>query len=669
MRTFPLVKRALLLYHVQMVTKMCRMHSKKYREICQGNGLHKNAIGPLNKRLPSELIKTTATGFLVGFLASIYLSSTSLAADSPSQNLPVTTLAKVLESPFEDGMKVEGLLPADSTILEFRAKQFANPKTRALALRDCANAKIIDHEFFCKFLEGYAKELADDERKKKSSAKKFTKRKDLMASIISLFGRGHGRDGKKHIFDPSKNIDAQWKEFNRLNNSELISLLKEVKSWDQLQWLAVKTLSNHDCNGPGLPMALAQKAEEFFPDSYLVGTAIELYQKTVSCSANTALFNENTMSLMTRARFRLGMILTWQNRYEEALPHLRWVESQGDSYLSPRAAYWSYRCAKNLKQNREANQIAEKIMQKQPLSWHQILLIEDPKIKEGEFIVKAEQPVQLRTGRPELDRLIRVVEIFHRAGVTQLTTKITTKLLKDQTIVEKNPLMSLYLLAMKLREGDYLKVFNGTLGLLREAKVALSVSVLKLLYPKPWDSIVATQAQGLDPLLVTALMRQESTFNHRARSRAGARGLMQLMPATAKRFDRNSPKKLEDPTTNIRVGSQYLQFLLARFQGNIELTLASYNAGELRVDEWLRRYPTEDRALFFELIPFTETREYVSIIVRNYFWYQWLANVDEKSALAAGTLSERKIASNYEAKLNALYSTAFLNSEKIIVTP
>lgn len=113
------------------------------------------------------------------------------------------------------------------------------------------------------------------------------------------------------------------------------------------------------------------------------------------------------------------------------------------------------------------------------------------------------------------------------------------------------------------------------------------------------DAIVLRVAQELDvsPQLLHAVIAVESAYNPRAESPKGAQGLMQLMPATARRFGVRDPF---DPHENVRGGAQYLKVLLAQFNGDLQLTLAAYNAGENAVVRYGNRVP-----------PFAETRRYV----------------------------------------------------------
>nr|MBA3768569.1 lytic transglycosylase domain-containing protein [Acidobacteriota bacterium] len=93
----------------------------------------------------------------------------------------------------------------------------------------------------------------------------------------------------------------------------------------------------------------------------------------------------------------------------------------------------------------------------------------------------------------------------------------------------------------------------------------------------------AGKQYGVDPRLLHAVIWQESKYKVRARSGAGAQGLMQMIPATARRF---GCADVNDPSSNVQAGTRYLRFLLKRFNGNVSLALAGYNAGEGSVDKY-----------------------------------------------------------------------------------
>ncbi|QBQ15532.1 lytic transglycosylase domain-containing protein [Acinetobacter haemolyticus] len=136
----------------------------------------------------------------------------------------------------------------------------------------------------------------------------------------------------------------------------------------------------------------------------------------------------------------------------------------------------------------------------------------------------------------------------------------------------------------------------------------------------------AAQQHGVSEGLIKAVMHTESGFNVRARSPVGAQGLMQLMPATARRFNVSDAY---DPQQNIFAGARYLSWLLKRFNGNTELALAGYNAGEGNVDK------------YGGIPPFRETQDYVRRVTSRYqnLYASGLSSVTTNNALMAQSVS------------------------------
>jgi soluble lytic murein transglycosylase-like protein len=118
-----------------------------------------------------------------------------------------------------------------------------------------------------------------------------------------------------------------------------------------------------------------------------------------------------------------------------------------------------------------------------------------------------------------------------------------------------------------------------------------------------WIIYRAGDRQGVDPRFIHAVIKQESRYNPKAVSGVGAQGLMQMMPATAKRFGLKDPF---DAAANVEAGTKYLKFLLKRFNGDVSLALAGYNAGEGSVDKY-KGVP-----------PYSETQNYVKKISATY---------------------------------------------------
>jgi soluble lytic murein transglycosylase len=151
------------------------------------------------------------------------------------------------------------------------------------------------------------------------------------------------------------------------------------------------------------------------------------------------------------------------------------------------------------------------------------------------------------------------------------------------------------------------------------------ITFWRLAFPLPFRDCVErhSRAQGLDPFLVSALIRQESEFNPKVISHANAYGLMQLLPSTGRQLARHfgirrlRTNQLLTPDRNVQLGTYFFRNLLDSFGGQPELALASYNAGPGRANLWRTWGPFREQAEFIETVPFHETRGYIQIVLRN----------------------------------------------------
>jgi soluble lytic murein transglycosylase len=152
-----------------------------------------------------------------------------------------------------------------------------------------------------------------------------------------------------------------------------------------------------------------------------------------------------------------------------------------------------------------------------------------------------------------------------------------------------------------------------------------------LLYPQPFDREVRTAAKlsGLPPQLIYSVMRQESLYRPDATSAAGARGLLQMLPETARRTARDwkrprpSVTDLFDPAINVPLGAAHLRSLVDRFDGQTVVALAGYNAGPGAAARWLPPQSIEPD-VWIENIPYNETRNYVQRILWHNVVFRWL---------------------------------------------
>ena len=199
--------------------------------------------------------------------------------------------------------------------------------------------------------------------------------------------------------------------------------------------------------------------------------------------------------------------------------------------------------------------------------------------------------------------------------------------------------------------GDWAAAIKTFSAIDRSYREMLPMGSEKILFPKRFEEEIFTYARkaNVDPFLALALIRQESVFDPKARSSADARGLMQIMPRTArdearrlktsyisaqekkriKRAVHRSKNNLFDVATNILLGVHYLQRLLKKYNNAVH-TLSSYNAGITPVNRWLKTFSATDPMLFIDKIPWRETHNYVKLVLRNYFYYKrWYAQEED----------------------------------------
>ena len=178
-------------------------------------------------------------------------------------------------------------------------------------------------------------------------------------------------------------------------------------------------------------------------------------------------------------------------------------------------------------------------------------------------------------------------------------------------------------------------------------------------FPAPYRAVFSEQArsQGLDESWVLGLVRQESRFSTTAKSSAGASGLMQLMPRTARWVAQRlgmkgfSLAQVNDIDVNIALGTSYLRYVLDSVDGHPVLAAAAYNAGPGRARKWKADRALEG-AIYAESIPFTETREYVKRVMSNTVYYAALYGGDARSLKARlGVVPSRRSGEGYEATI------------------
>lgn len=217
--------------------------------------------------------------------------------------------------------------------------------------------------------------------------------------------------------------------------------------------------------------------------------------------------------------------------------------------------------------------------------------------------------------------LVQAAKVLSRNGYRKEATYFLEKL-SDNVIEEQD-----YLLVAELSRD--LDRFDNAI---RIAKNGLKRNIFLMDHAYP---TIVSRLRKVDTewALVHALIRQESAFDYKAQSPAGARGLMQIMPATARNVARRIDVRHQtrwltsDPNHNIKLGTAYLDQMIERFNGSYPLALAAYNAGPTRVDRWIKKYGDPrigeiGMVDWIELIPIYETRNYVQRVMEGLYVYR-----------------------------------------------
>lgn len=333
------------------------------------------------------------------------------------------------------------------------------------------------------------------------------------------------------------------------------------------------------------------------------------------------------------AEFHAGWIaLRFLNDPAAASRHFATVAKTASTPISvSRIAYWQGRAAEASGQQQDAKIFYERAAE-QPTTYYG-------------------QLAQAKLGHTISLRKVAPLSEDERRAFDALVPVQAVKLL--QQIGEPDLALGLFIdLAQSLSDPGQLDALAGLAASQQNPRAVLAIGKTALQRGFPLDqhayplaAIPEFEPVGdeVEPAMVYAIARQESAFNPRAVSSAGARGLMQLMPATAKRtaqrfgvgFDLK--RLIEDPSYNAKIGSAHLGELMEDWKGSHILAFASYNAGGGNVIKWVRAYgdprkPDVDEVDWIERIPFYETRNYVQRVLENLRVYRQRLN--EPPALA-----------------------------------
>ncbi|HIK03524.1 MAG TPA: transglycosylase SLT domain-containing protein [Trichormus sp. M33_DOE_039] len=334
------------------------------------------------------------------------------------------------------------------------------------------------------------------------------------------------------------------------------------------------------------------------------------------------------------------------------------VTENPDSILAPRAGFWVGKWANNLGKEQEAKAAYEYVITHFPQSYYAWRSANMLGLNVGDFtnvrqlqpeVVPRQRPVPT-AGSDSFKELYLLGQ--DRDAWLQWEAEYVNK---QQPTVAEQFTEGL----MRLARGENLSGINFISKLEdRETpeeqadyqELSKQIIYWQARYPFPYLQTIEkwSSQRQLNPLLVTALMRQESRFESKIKSVAGATGLMQVMPDTGKwiaskiQVD-SKTLDLENPNDNIMLGTWYLNYTHEQYNNNSMLAIASYNAGPGNVSRWLKTLPNQDPDEFVESIPFDETRNYVRQVFGNYWNYLRLYNPEISNLVAKYSTQHPKL--------------------------
>jgi soluble lytic murein transglycosylase len=435
--------------------------------------------------------------------------------------------------------------------------------------------------------------------------------------------------------------DGRFEDVTRASWPDMVAATSILYSSGRIDGVVNRVLTNKSCFHPSLPASLAYKLEERFPDQDATSQVDSLYRlaiKSRPCATGSA--NGSALSAaLTVANFRLGLIQVLRNRCDDVPQLMSAVEADREAApFHSRARYWRFHCASLSQDSETQKAVRETLLRENPMTFHALAAWADTDDPAVRVLGNTPPRVAMRSiVRADLNGMVRATEALIRIGEKNLAAEMIER--NVRAVGSMEPEVRLYVATLMHQIGHALPKFRILSELFQDVPRSVSEATLRLYFPLWYMDEVKSSATVVDPLLIISLIRQESAFEKLARSPVGARGLMQVMPQTARNVARVRAKQLFDPSINIDVGTKYFLKRLGQYDGDVELTLAAYNAGFSRVDQWRKRYPTDNKILFLDLIPFRETRDYVSSILRNYYWYVRLYGPPIESSRESRTLA------------------------------
>ncbi len=326
----------------------------------------------------------------------------------------------------------------------------------------------------------------------------------------------------------------------------------------------------------------------------------------------------------------------WQNKDWQTAHDWLQIATQHPAIVHPvtaaRFTYWHGRSLQQLGKTTQAQEVWQQLLERWPYNFYSMMAKQK---MAQEFPLAVWQ--QAKSSSPITPALSQLYAVWQ---IPQITAAILLDAMDEPSLARRH----LLLIVADPRPPGLIREITVVLGYLQRRFTLIKLvghqylpqlrqqspqsnSLWRKAFPRPHWKIIQTAAKQyqVDPFYVMAIAREESRFDPQAVSVAGARGLMQIMPATGRWLAKQlkqpyQTQQLFDPDVNISLGVYYLGQLLQQYGRSPVYAAAAYNAGSRRVNRWLKQQPTELDE-FVENIPFGETRNYVRRVYLSYAVY------------------------------------------------
>ncbi len=437
---------------------------------------------------------------------------------------------------------------------------------------------------------------------------------DVIEDYFDFIKRDNKKEKGKRFFASVGKITK--KNIQKMQSGNFQGLLHALPSKNKnlLIEFAREAIKNTTCP-QNLSLALAYNLEPFAGNPNYFPLIEKLYSRGLACAKPS----EPAYEL---GNLRFALIYAALDKNAEAVTYFKkalLAEFPREDY---RSLYWLGHLLKKTNPD-ESEEYTSSLIEKYPRSWYTIKLLHEKNIDPLKMNLRASVASDLYSiPDARLDSKFTWLKMGLLLESDPYKLKKYAEYLSDQ-IPPHLEFGYVQHLARLLHSADLYKAQIGILTkYLTLSNPPVTKEIMEYLYPAPYLELFNLHGVELDTALLLGLARQESSFDIHAKSGANAWGLLQMLPSTARQMGSKNSQKLWSPSENIRYASKYLIRLAKRFNNSIERSLAAYNAGPVRVEEWEKNYSwIKDPEIFMDLIPYRETRDYVPTILRNAYWY------------------------------------------------